>query len=120
MAEKKLIWEFSFFLLPNKTEWGLVYCPETLCLHSAACYTHCTEKLNQQTGEIPYERGGGILTLPGSFRDSVSLGLYGLKYVYNLIMSIVYTRVYNVQCTGVCLAWLIVLCAVDCTLYNAL
>ena len=30
---KVVIWEFSFFLLPNKTEWALVYSPETLCLH---------------------------------------------------------------------------------------
>ena len=26
----------NFFLLPNKTYWALVYCPETLCLHSEA------------------------------------------------------------------------------------
>ena len=25
---KVAIWEFSFFLLPSKTEWALVYCPE--------------------------------------------------------------------------------------------
>ena len=30
-----VIWEFSFFLLPHKTEWALVYSPEALCLHSA-------------------------------------------------------------------------------------
>ena len=30
---KVVIWEISFFLLPSKTEWALVYCPEALCLH---------------------------------------------------------------------------------------
>ena len=43
---KVVIWEFSFFLLPSKTEWALVYCPEALCLHSAASYTDCTNELD--------------------------------------------------------------------------
>ena len=28
---KAVIWEFSSFLLPNKTKWALVYSPEALC-----------------------------------------------------------------------------------------
>ena len=32
---KVVICEFSFFLLPNKTEWAIVYSRELLCLHSA-------------------------------------------------------------------------------------
>ena len=28
--------------------------PETLCLHSLACCSHCTEELDQQNREIPY------------------------------------------------------------------
>ena len=52
---KVAIWEFSFFLLTSKTEWALVYCPEALCLHSAASYTDCTKELDLQTWEIPYE-----------------------------------------------------------------
>ena len=39
---KVVISEFSFFLLPNKTEWALVYSPEALCLHSADICPHCT------------------------------------------------------------------------------
>ena len=39
-------WEFGFFLLPNKTEWALVYSPEALGLHSEACCTHCTVELD--------------------------------------------------------------------------
>ena len=39
-ARKVVIWEFSFFLLPRKTEWVLVYSPKPLCLRSAACCTH--------------------------------------------------------------------------------
>ena len=39
--------DLSFFLLPNKTEWALVNCPETLCLQSTACCTHPTEELDQ-------------------------------------------------------------------------
>ena len=35
------------FLLPNKTEWALVYCPETHCLHSEASCIYCTEELDQ-------------------------------------------------------------------------
>ena len=35
--------------------------------------------------KIVSKKGGGHLTLPGSFKDSVSLGLYGLKYVYIII-----------------------------------
>ena len=50
------------FLLPNKTEWSLVYSPETHCLHSAACCTHCTEELDQQTREIPFALGGQLKT----------------------------------------------------------
>ena len=38
--------EFSFFQLQNKTEWALVYCPEALCLHSAASCTDCTNELD--------------------------------------------------------------------------
>ena len=49
-----VIWEFSFFLLPNKTEWALVYSPEPVCLHSAASFTDCTNELDLQTREIPY------------------------------------------------------------------
>ena len=45
-AAEAVIWEFSFFLLPNKTEWALVYCHEPLCLHSAASCTNCTNKLD--------------------------------------------------------------------------
>ena len=41
-GRKVVILEFSFFLLPTKTEWALVYCPEALCLHSAGSYTDCT------------------------------------------------------------------------------
>ena len=41
-----VIWEFSFFLLPKKTEWALVYCPEALCLHSAASCTDYTNELD--------------------------------------------------------------------------
>ena len=40
------IYEFSFFLLPSKTEWAIVYGPEALCLHSAASYTDCTYELD--------------------------------------------------------------------------
>ena len=43
---KVVICEFSFFLLTSKTEWALVYCPETLCLHSAASCTDCTNELD--------------------------------------------------------------------------
>ena len=43
---KVAIWEFSFFLLPNKIEWAQVYSPEALGLHSAACCTQCTNKLD--------------------------------------------------------------------------
>ena len=46
--------EFSFFLLPNKAEWALVYCPETPCLHFSAFCAHCTEYLDQYTREMPY------------------------------------------------------------------
>ena len=46
-GRKVVIWEFSLFLLPSKTEWALVYCPETPCLHSAAFCTYCTEELDQ-------------------------------------------------------------------------
>ena len=41
-----VIGEFIFSLLPNKTEWALVYNPEALCLHSAASCTHCTNELD--------------------------------------------------------------------------
>ena len=44
----------ALFLLPNKTEWAIVYCPLTICLHFAACCTHCTDKLDLYTREIPY------------------------------------------------------------------
>ena len=44
-----MIWEFSFFLLTSKTEWALVYCPEALCLHSAASCTDCTIELDMKT-----------------------------------------------------------------------
>ena len=37
----------TFFLLPNRTEWALVYCPETLCLNSTDCRTYCTKDLAQ-------------------------------------------------------------------------
>ena len=43
---KEVILKFNFFLLPNKTEWALVYCPEALCLHSAGSYTDCTNELD--------------------------------------------------------------------------
>ena len=52
-----VIWDFSFFLLPSKKEWALVYCPEALCLHSAASYTDCTNELDLYTWEIPYALG---------------------------------------------------------------
>ena len=41
-----VIWEFRFFLLPNKTEWALAYSPEALCLHSAASCTHCLNEMD--------------------------------------------------------------------------
>ena len=43
---KVVIWEISYFLLPNKTEWALVYSPEPLCLHSLASCTHCNYELD--------------------------------------------------------------------------
>ena len=52
---KVVIWEFGFFLLPNKTVWALVYCPEALGLHSTASCTHCTNELDLYTREIPYD-----------------------------------------------------------------
>ena len=44
--QKVVIWEFSFFLLSSKKEWALVYNPETLGLHSAACCTYCSKELD--------------------------------------------------------------------------
>ena len=43
---KVVIWKLSFFLLPNKREWTLVYSPMALCLHSTASSTHCTNELD--------------------------------------------------------------------------
>ena len=46
-----------FFQLPSKTEWALIYSPETICLHSEACCTHGTAELDLYTKEIPYAMG---------------------------------------------------------------
>ena len=70
---KVVIWEFSFFLLLNKTEWALVYRPEPLCLHFAASCMHCTNELDLYTREIPY--GKNIL-----FGDSTKIQKCGTWY----------------------------------------
>ena len=45
LIEKLLFGNLAFFLLPSKTEWALVYCPEALSLYSAGSYTDCTNEL---------------------------------------------------------------------------
>ena len=68
-GRKVVIWEFSFFLLPNKTKWALVYSPETLYCHFAASCTHCTNELDLQTREIPYGEACLEETVQGKSRE---------------------------------------------------
>ena len=46
VKEKLRLGNLAFFLLPNKTEWALVYCPEAMCLHSASSCTYCINELD--------------------------------------------------------------------------
>ena len=46
VIEKLWFGNLAFFLLPSKTEWALVYCPEAVCLHFAASCTDCTNELD--------------------------------------------------------------------------
>ena len=44
----------QLFMLPGKTDWALVFRPDTLSLHLLLRCTLCTVELNLQTREIPY------------------------------------------------------------------
>ena len=85
---KALVWEFSFFLLPSKTEWALVYCLEGMCLHSATSCTQYINEMDLQTREIPY--GNQLLGQPGEIKKNININIKcPIFYLIQLLGSIV-------------------------------